>query len=148
MRRRSTVFALLLLAAGGALVACSDSQLPRATPRAPRTFEIQVVFSCNGLRSVDPWRVDAIPGDTIEWVLDSARSDVSEIFIEKKAWKKFPFREVPKPGGPGRPIRAGDIKRAQGTHQYNIEADCPSPDGRIKRSVIDPDIIIDVNWMR
>lgn len=142
---------LLLLPGVAVLVLAALRTAPAPVPAAPelsraKTVTVTVVFKCDGLRAVDPWQVRAAEGDTIVWVLDTLRSDVTEFSIDRKrALGRFPFQTRPLRGGRGRPAAGRDMKpNASGTYQYNIVSQCPGPGNAMQRAVIDPDIIIDV----
>lgn len=146
-RRPLASVGLFLVALGGILTSCARKPEQDGPPRRPpTTLTVEVVFNCTGLRSVDPWLVDAVQGDTIQWVLDSARSDVSEIRIDSKERRgRFPFPNRPLRGRKGQPAAGRNMNPgAKGNYQYNIAATCPGVDGDSVNSVIDPDIIIDV----
>lgn len=142
---------LLLLPAIAVLLFAALRAAPAPTPAGgelarAKTVTVTIVFQCNGLRSVDPWQVRAVEGDTIVWVLDTLRSDVADFSIDRKrALGRFPFQTRPLRGGRGRPAAGRDMRpNAQGTYPYNIVSECPGPGNSMQRAIIDPDIIIDV----
>lgn len=112
---------------------------------AGNVVTVTILFQCAGTRSVTPWQVRVAQGDDIDWVLDPA-SDVTEFEIKKKnAQQHWVFRdERSERGRRDRPFRGRRMRDgARGTHPYNIEAQCPNPDGTTHTAVVDPDIIVD-----
>lgn len=134
----AALFSLALLAATRAAPAADESQ------GTASTHTVTIVFQCEGTRSVSPWNVRIKQGDDIEWVLDPA-SDVPEFeVVKKKALQRWIFQNGAHRGRPGTPARGSQMRPgSRGTHSYNIEAMCPGPGNSMRKTVIDPDIIVD-----
>ena len=113
-----------------------------------KTDTVNVVFQCEGTRSVDPWVVTLTsPSDSVIWVLDPS-SDVDSIEIVPKRrmvlLRPWPFEQGNRRGMKGRPAVQTDARGNKGDrYQYEVTAMCPGPGNSWRKAVIDPDVIID-----
>jgi hypothetical protein len=118
---------------------------PSAPSRSVDT--VTVLFQCQGTRSASPWAVTLTsPEDSVVWVIDPA-SDVEEIEIEPKrnalGLRPWPFERGERLAARGRPAVQFAPRSGRRTYRYNIVAMCPGPGNSMRRTVYDPDIIID-----
>jgi hypothetical protein len=128
-----------------ALAAPTSSLTAAAARRSVDT--VTVVFQCQGTRSASPWAVTLTSAqDSVVWVIDPA-SDVEEIEIEPKrnalGLRPWPFERGERMAARGRPAVQFAPRSGRRTYRYNIVAMCPGPGNSLRRTVYDPDIIID-----
>jgi len=108
---------------------------------------VTVLFQCEGTRRVEPWAVTLTsPQDSVVWVLDP-NSDITEVEIEPKrnnfGLRPWPFQGGQPMVGRGRPGVQFAPRAGRRTYSYNVVAMCPGPGNSLRRTVYDPDIIID-----
>ena len=132
-----------VLAIGAA--ASSPPELARSAAVSARrltTHTITVNLTCGN--DSDDWvsdsTINAVRGDTIEWVL-TPESNVEDFKVRKKRLLgRWLFERGEVPGAPGNPARGNDMKPdAQGRYIYEIKGRCRGPE----KADIDPEIIID-----
>lgn len=110
------------------------------------TVNVAVVCTADSVDiSIKPYAVRVQEGDQVAWQLTAA-SNVTELEINrKKRFASWPYDgPLPYRGTRENPPRAGRMKEGQAdkSFPYNIIGTCRDSQGRERRIVIDPDMII------
>lgn len=123
--------------------ACAKQTLE---PRGLVTVNVAVVCTADSVDiSIKPYAVRVQEGDQVQWQLTAA-SNATEIEINrKKNFASWPYDgPLPYKGNKQTPPKAGRMKEGQANKSfpYNIIGTCKDSEGRDRRIIIDPDMII------